>query len=109
MIGRDNVLLVRARGYIGPSVLREELDKAASFGESHADGWWYVVDTTAVRLPNPVNPLLLRRIRSLPNIRGYVVIAPSGVMRAAATMFRWLVRPNAVVRSESEALELVSR
>ena len=109
LIARNNVFLVRARGYIGPSLIREELKIAAAFGESRSEGWWYVVDTTAVRVPNPLNALLLRQIRSLPHIRGYLVIAPGAAVRAGAKLLSWLVRPNAIVRDEAEAFDRVSR
>lgn len=71
----NSLFLVRPQGYVGRAMLLRGLREATSFGLDQPGGWWHVTDTSDVRLANPVNPFLLRRIRRLPNIRGYVVVA----------------------------------
>ena len=95
-------LCIAASGYVGPSLLRADLAAAAEFGRRHPDGWTYLVDTSGVRFANPLNVFWLRRIRALPNLRRYVVIAPSGFVRFMIRMASWLVRPDRVVRSRAE-------
>ncbi len=91
--------LVRAFGYVGPSLLKADLAAAAEFGRAHPGGWTYVVDTTHVRFANPLNPIWLRRIRRLPNLQRYLVIAPNPMVRALIFLGRWIVRPDSVVKS----------
>ncbi len=97
-------LWIAARGYIGPSLLRADLALAAEFGRSHPGGWIYVADIRRVRVVNPLNVLWLRRIRRLPNIRQYVVVTPSRLVRLMLRLSSWLVRVDRVVRDPAELL-----
>jgi hypothetical protein len=85
------VLLVDPSGAVGPGLLREVVGRAAAFGEAHPDGWCYVVDTRGVWLADPRNGRWLRRIHRLPNIRGYLVVAP-GLARPALRLATGLAR-----------------
>ncbi len=100
----DDVLLIVASGYVGPSLIAEELERAAAFGRSRPGGWRYVVDVSRVRFANPLNVFWLRRVRRLPNLRGYVVIASSPLARALLGVATRLVGANAVVPSLLNAL-----
>jgi hypothetical protein len=97
-------LWVVPRGYVGPGLLRAELALAARFGSAHPGGWDYVVDTGAVRVANPLNPIWLRRIHRLPGVSRYLVIAPSLLVRLAARAARRLVRADAIVAHASELM-----
>jgi hypothetical protein len=99
----DDLLLVRPHGYIGRRLLKDGLHQATAFGHAHAGGWWHVTDTSQVRFVNPLNPITLRRIQRLPNVSGYVVIAPSAFVRFGLMLVRWLLKQNVVVRTEPEA------
>lgn len=100
----NSLFLVRPQGYVGRAMLLRGLREATSFGLDQPGGWWHVTDTSGVRLANPVNPFLLRRIRRLPNIRGYVVVAPSKfVWILMRVLGRRLIGADVVVRSEDEA------
>jgi hypothetical protein len=109
LIREDDVLLVRPRGYIGRGLIKDDFRVANAFGREHPDGWWYVTDTTHVRFVHPLNPLTLRLIKRLPNVRGYVVIAPSRFVRFGMRVMHWLIRQDAVVRTEPEARAWISR
>lgn len=102
------VLFVHASGYVGPRLIRQDLAHATAFGRSHPEGWWYVVDPTAV-MPNPVNIVYLRRVGRLPNVRGYVVVARRQPMRFIARVLSSVGGPDVVVASEAEAMALVGR
>jgi hypothetical protein len=102
------VLRVVARGYVGPALIRQDLDHAAAFGRSHPDGWWYVVDPTDV-LPNPVNIVYLKAISRLPNVRGYLVVARRRPMRLVARLLSRLGGPDRVFASEAEAMAFVAK
>jgi hypothetical protein len=97
------VLSVVARGWVGPTLIRQDLEHAAAFGREHPEGWWYVVDPTAV-VPNPVNIVYLRAIGRLPNVRGYLVIARRRPMRVAGRVLARLGGPDRIVASEAAAL-----
>jgi hypothetical protein len=101
------VLRVHARGYVGPTLIRQDLDHAAAFGRSHPEGWWYVVDPTDV-VPNPINVVYLKAISRLPNVRGYLVVARRRPMRTVARVLARLGGPDRIFASEAEALAHVA-
>ena len=103
----DRMFLVIAAGHVGPTLVRFDLDRAATFGRRHPEGWWYVVDTTGVLVPNPLNVVYLRRIRRLPQLQGFVVVAPRRALRLVARVLAPVSRPDAVVASLPEAVALV--
>ena len=70
------VFLADPSGVIGPVLLAEALDRAAAFGRAHPDGWCYVADVRGVRYADPRNARHLRRIRDLPHVSAYLVVAP---------------------------------
>ena len=100
--------LVRAIGTIGPSLIRADLKRAEDFGNAHPSGWDYVADTTSVRFAHPLNVLWLRRVRSLPNLSRYLVVAPSPSVRRAIRWTSWIVAPDRVVSSLDE-LDVIAR
>lgn len=93
-------------GYIGPRLLRKELACASGFAARHPEGWHFVVDTRRVRLINPVNPLLLRRLIRLPHLRGYISISPPWI-RLLARIGQVLFRPTHLVGVDEEALAIL--
>lgn len=97
-----------ASGHVGPKLAAWDLQQAGEFGRGHPEGWWYVVDTGAVGVPNPINLRLLKQIRRMPNITGYVVIAPKAPFRAIARVLRFISAPDAVVRTREEAMDFLA-
>ena len=98
------MLLVTARGPIGPRVIRQDLAVARAFAErQEGRPWWYVVDPTDV-LPSPLNVQFLRAVRRLPSVAGYFVVARRQPMRAASEVLVRLGGPHRVFRSVDEAL-----
>jgi hypothetical protein len=71
------VFLVAPAGVVGPGLLGEVVDRAAAFGTAHPGGWCYVADIRGAVLPDPRNGRGLRRIRRLPHVRAYLVVAPA--------------------------------
>jgi hypothetical protein len=104
---RPPCLWNKPNGYIGPSLLRREHACAEEFARQHPEGWVFVVDTSSVRLINPINPLFTRRLLRLPNIRAYIAIAPRWI-RVLAWIGRPIFRPTHLVRTEAEALDIVA-
>jgi hypothetical protein len=94
-------------GYIGPRLLRSELACANDFAEAHPEGWWFVVDTRKVRMINPTNPILLRRLLRLPHLMGYVSISPRWI-RVLAWFGRIIFRPTHLVTTEDEAMSILA-
>lgn len=68
-----------------------------------------MTDTTRVRFVNPINTVSLRKIKRLPNIRGYVVIAPSRFVRLGMRIMSWLIRQDAVLETEPDARAWIAR
>ena len=71
------VFLADPSGAVGPGLLGEVLDRAEAFGAAHPGGWCYVADIRGAVLPDPRNGRGLRRIRRLPHVRAYLVVAPA--------------------------------
>ncbi len=109
IVWEEDILLARPRGYIGRGLLKKDLLDATTFGRDHPNGWWYVTDTTRVRFVNPLNTVSLRKIKRLPNIRGYVVIAPSRFVRFGMRLMHWLLRQDAVLGTEPDARAWIAR
>lgn len=97
---------VEAHGFVSLSLIRADLEHAAAFGRRHPEGWSYVVDIGGVWGAHPLNPWLLRRIRHLPHLDRYVVVAPGGMARWAMRLAAPFVRPDAVLGSARDACEL---
>lgn len=101
--GSPPVLRVMSRGWVGPTLIRQDLAHATAFGRDHPEGWVYVVDPTDV-VPNPVNVVYLKAISRLPNVRGYLVVARRRPMRTMARLLSRVGGPDRVFASEAEAL-----
>ena len=97
-----SLFLVCPRDIINPSLIKIDLQKAAEFGEKHAKEWTYIVDTTKVLFPNPLNLFYLSKIKDLPHITSYVIIAPNPVVRLLATLTSFIIRPNRVLKTREE-------
>ncbi|MDY7100256.1 MAG: hypothetical protein S0880_03625 [Actinomycetota bacterium] len=101
---RPGVLLVRASGYVGPRLLRRDVAVASRFARSRPAGWAYVVDTGGVRLANPLNVAVLRRVRSLDGLGAWLVIVRPRRLRPVVRLLGRLVGVDAVVADLDEAL-----
>jgi hypothetical protein len=100
---------MEGKGYIGLRLVREDVHAAAAFGKEHPEGWIYVADTSKVRVANPLNLVYLRRIQQLPNVRAYVSVVPSRMLRVVATALRPIFRPDVIVRTREEPLATTAR
>ena len=58
-----------------------------------------MTDASRPVFPDPFNAIRLRRIKRLPNIRGYLLVAPSPVMRPAMRVWGRLIGADNVVES----------
>ena len=97
------VLLVTAKGFITPAMVRRDLEIAEAFAARQDRPWWYVVDPTDA-LPHPANLRHLRSVRKLPGVDRYVVVARRRPMRLVSALLVHLGGPHAVVGSLDEAL-----
>jgi hypothetical protein len=67
--------IVRVTGIDGPMLLKDALATAEAFGAEHPEGWVWITDLRRLIWTSPRSFLYVRRIRQLPNNRGYAVIA----------------------------------
>ncbi|MFE3229497.1 hypothetical protein [Nocardia sp. NPDC059228] len=70
---------VRAQGYVGLRLIRADYAAAKRYARNRTGPWTYTVDVRAVTLPNPLNIVYLSRLRRLPHIARYRVIAAPGM------------------------------
>jgi len=101
-------LVVRAAGAVGPKLFKDSLARAEAFGAAHPEGWCYVADLRRELWPSPRNLRYVRRVRKLPNNRGYIVIAHLPA-RLALRPLRLIGGPHKVVRNPKQALKHASR
>lgn len=97
-LGEPVAILAVAQGVISLPMIRRDIGHAAAFGRDHPQGWSYLADIRDVRLLDPRNLFELRRIRSLPGLRHYVVVAPRFTARLAP------LAPGEVTTSVKDAL-----
>ncbi|MGH9186496.1 MAG: hypothetical protein ACRD0U_11870 [Acidimicrobiales bacterium] len=95
--------VVRGAGAIGPALVRDDLARAQTFGAAHPAGWCYVADARWVVWPSPRIVRYVRRIRRLPNVRGYLLVARLPV-RLAVRPLRLVGGPHKAFRSLDRAL-----
>lgn len=67
--------IVRVAGIDGPLLLKDALGRAEAFGELHPEGWVWITDLRRLLWTSPRSFFYVRRIRKLPNNRGYAVVA----------------------------------
>jgi hypothetical protein len=72
---QPRTFVVRVTGIDGPMLLKDALATAETFGAEHPDGWVWITDLRGLIWTSPRSFLYVRRIRKLPNNRGYAVIA----------------------------------
>ncbi|HWW52277.1 MAG TPA: hypothetical protein VNY84_00800 [Acidimicrobiales bacterium] len=72
---QPSTFIVRVAGIDGPRLLRHSLDTGEAFGEQHPEGWVWITDLRRLIWTSPRSLRYVRRIRRLPNNRGYAVIA----------------------------------
>jgi hypothetical protein len=72
---RPRTFIVRVTGIDGPMLLKDALVAAEAFGSEHPEGWVWITDLRRLIWTSPRSFLYVRRIRQLPNNRGYAVIA----------------------------------
>ena len=99
----QNIHIVRPHGFVSRSTLQKALSEASSFAAAHPEGWWYVTDASRPVFPDPLNAIRLRRITRLPNIRGYLLVAPSPLIRPVMKVWARIIGANAVVESMDAA------
>jgi hypothetical protein len=72
---QPRTFIVRVKGIDGPMLLKDSLATAEAFGAEHPEGWVWITDVRGLIWTSPRSFFYVRRIRQLPNNRGYVVIA----------------------------------
>jgi hypothetical protein len=97
-----NLLLLKPKGIINPSIIKEDLNFAREFGTSFSKDWIYLVNTEKVLFPNPLNIFYLSKIKHLPNIKAYVIYAPSKVVQILGKLTELIIKPDMVLKSKAE-------
>lgn len=72
---QPRTFIVRVTGIDGPMLLKDALATAEAFGTEHSEGWVWITDLRGLIWTSPRSLRYVRRIRKLPNNRGYAVIA----------------------------------
>ena len=50
-------LYIVPKGYVGPSLVKKDLNYALEFENSISQEWTYIVDTSKVSVVSPLNPI----------------------------------------------------
>jgi hypothetical protein len=78
------------------------LEAAKEFGSFIQKDWVYIVDTQRVLFPNPLNLLLLAKIKELPHNPMYYIYAPQLVVRLLSVLTGFIIKPDKVISSQDE-------
>ena len=68
-IKENSSFLAKPSGFIGKNVLFDYLNTIIELDKCHSEKFNYIVDTSRVIFANPLNPIYLRAINRLINIR----------------------------------------
>jgi hypothetical protein len=102
-----NTLYIRPSGIINPILIKEDLKAAMIFGLMNPKGWEYIVDTSNVLFPNPVNLFYLKKIKDLPNLNNYIIFSPDPKVRFLASLTNFIIRPDIVLVDQKKLDELL--
>ncbi len=96
--------IVRVSGMDGPLLLKRALAEAEAFGADQTSGWVWITDARKLVWTSPRSPLLLKKVRNLPNNRGYAVIAGQP-FRSIGKLMGHLYGAQRFVATPAEALQ----
>lgn len=94
------ILYIIPHGYVGPSLVKKDLKYALEFEENYQNEWTYIVDTSKVKIANPLNPFYLRELKKLKLMKEYIVYAPSFFVRIMLNLSSWISQPDRVISTE---------
>ena len=95
--------IVRAAGMDGPLLIKDSLKVATAFGEAHPEGWVWITDLRRLLWTSPRSLRYVRRIRKLPNNRGYAVVAIAPIRFVGNRLGRF-IGAQRFVRTPAQAL-----
>jgi len=78
---------------------------ALQFDTESQQEWTYIVNTSQVKIINPTNPFLLKRLLKFKKMKEYIVYAPNLMVRVGLRLTNWLLKADKVLETE-EALQL---
>ena len=96
------LFVVEPHGIINPALIKIDLLEAEKFGAMQSKPWIYLVDTSNVTFPNPLNLLFLRKIKHLPNLGQYVIYAPSAAVQVLGKITNFIIKPDIVLKDKEE-------
>lgn len=100
-------LYVAPKGYVGPSLVKKDLNYALEFENSISQEWTYIVDTSKVSVVSPLNPLFLYLgLKRFKKMKTYMVYAPSSMVRMMLSLTSWMNKPDRVIKTMDD-LQLV--
>jgi len=100
-----NILYAVPNGYIGPELVKKDLDFLTEFDGNCVGRWKYIVDVSKVKIVNPLNPFLLSGLKQFSKLNEYIVYAPSPIVRLMLNLTSWINKPDRVIRKK-DVLEL---
>ena len=92
-------------GYVGPDLVRKDLAFLKIFDANATGKWKYIVDTSKVKIVNPINPFLLKGLKQFPKMSEYIVYAPSSFVRTMLNLTNWINKPHKIIKEE-KALQI---
>ncbi len=87
-------------GYVGPSLVTKDLEFMNDFDLKSISEWSYIVDTSEVKVVNPINLFLLKGLKRFSNMKEYVVYAPSPIVRLMIQLSNWINKPDRVIKKK---------
>ncbi len=99
----------RPCGVIGLKLLQQYVVELKRIDQLHSEKFHHIVNTTNIRIANPLNPLILRAIRKLNNLGLYIVIVPNPFIRLLVYLSRWINKPDFVFKSLDECTDFFKK
>ncbi len=95
-----SIIYAIPNGYVGPSLVKKDLAFLADFDLNSKEDWTYIVDTSKVKVVNPINPFLLKGLKQFSKMKEYVVYAPSPIVRLMLQLTNWINKPDRVIKED---------
>lgn len=102
---KRSIVYAIPNGYVGPTLVKKDLEFLADFDLNSTGGWTYIVDTSKVKVVHPLNPFLLKGLKQFSKMEAYVVYAPSPIVRGMLQLTNWINKPDRVIK-DNEALQI---
>ena len=88
---KTSLIFAKPKGIINPRHIKFDIETLQQKTNKISRQWTYIVDTSHVKLANPLNLFYLRKIQHLKGFKAFYIIANNPLIRLLNTLFDSLI------------------